>query len=238
MNNTKNTFWIEYQFSFLEATDRKDLVFTINIDKETLQIQTPEKSHETQWSKLSFYKCSNCPLNTEKHENCPIAYNLSALFDEFQNVYSTEKVKITVKTEERVYSKESTVQQGLRSIFGIFMAASGCPNMNVLKSMVRFHLPFASVEETIYRHVSNYLLSQYYAFLEGKKVDFSFEELKKQNKLVDEVNCGMCKRFENVGEGDVARNALTILNVGGLMLNMELESGVDSLKYLFQNKNN
>ena len=237
MNNTKNTFWIEYQFSFLEATDRKDLVFTINIDKETLQIQTPEKSHETQWSKLSFYKCSNCPLNTENHKNCPIAYNLSALFDEFQNVYSTEKVKITVKTEERVYSKESTVQQGLRSIFGIFMAASGCPNMNVLKSMVRFHLPFASVEETIYRHVSNYLLSQYYAFLEGKKVDFSFEELKKQNKLVDEVNCGMCKRFENVGEGDVARNALTILNVGGLMLNMELESGVDSLKYLFQNKN-
>ena len=238
MNNTENTFWIEYQFSFLEAKDRKDMVFTINIDKETLQIQTPEKSHETQWSKLSFYKCSNCPLNTEKHENCPIAYNLSALFDEFQNVYSTEKVKITVKTEERVYSKESTVQQGLRSIFGIFMAASGCPNMNVLKSMVRFHLPFASVEETIYRHVSNYLLSQYYAFLEGKKVDFSFEELKKQNKLVDEVNCGMCKRFENVGEGDVARNALTILNVGGLMLNMELESGVDSLKYLFQNKNN
>ena len=237
MNNTENTFWIEYQFSFLEAKDRKDMVFTINIDKETLQIQTPEKSHETQWSKLSFYKCSNCPLNTEKHENCPIAYNLSALFDEFQNVYSTEKVKITVKTEERVYSKESTVQQGLRSIFGIFMAASGCPNMNVLKSMVRFHLPFASVEETIYRHVSNYLLSQYYAFLEGKKVDFSFEELKKQNKLVDEVNCGMCKRFENVGEGDVARNALTILNVGGLMLNMELESGVDSLKYLFQNKN-
>ena len=46
-------------------------------------------------------------------------------------------------------------------------------------------------------------------------------------------NSGMCKRFENVGEGDVARNALTILNVGGLMLNMELESGVDSLKYLF-----
>jgi hypothetical protein len=109
--------------------------------------------------------------------------------------------------------------------------------MQVLKSMVRFHLPFASVEETIYRHVSNYLLSQYYAFLDGKKADFSFEELKKQNKLVDDVNCGMCKRFENVGEGDVARNALTILNVGGLMLNMELESGVDSLKYLFNTDN-
>ena len=44
MNNTENTFWIEYQFSFLEAKDRKDMVFTINIDKETLQIQTPEKS--------------------------------------------------------------------------------------------------------------------------------------------------------------------------------------------------
>lgn len=230
--NTENTFWIKYQFTFLES-EREDIIFTITIDKETMEIQTPENSHETQWSKLSFYKCSNCPLNNDVDKNCPIAYKLSALFEAFQNVYSTEKAKITVDTKERTYSKETTVQQGLRSIFGIFMAASGCPNMTILKSMVRFHLPFASVEETIYRHVSNYLLSQYYAFLQDEKVDLSFEELKKQNKLVDEVNCGMCKRFENVGEGDVARNALTILNVGGLMLNMELESGVDSLKYLF-----
>lgn len=234
--NTEKTFWIEYNFHFLES-NRDDIIFTINIDKETMQIQTPETSCETQWSKLSFYKCSSCPLDSETHKNCPIAYNLSALFQAFQNVYSTEKAKITVTTEERTYSKETTIQQGLRSIFGIFMAASGCPNMQVLKSMVRFHLPFASVEETIYRHASNYLLSQYYAFLDGKKADFSFEELKKQNKLVDDVNCGMCKRFENVGEGDVARNALTILNVGGLMLNMELESGVDSLKYLFNTDN-
>lgn len=231
--NTENKFWIKYQFLFPESSAKENITFTVNINKETMLIQTPETSHETEWSKLSFYKCSCCPLDTETHKNCPIAYNLSALFNAFQNVSSTENAKITVTTEERVYSKETTVQQGLRSIFGIFMAASGCPNMKILKSMVRFHLPFASVEETIYRHVSNYLLSQYYAFLEGKKVDFSFEELKRQNKLVDEVNCGMCKRFENVGEGDVARNALTILNVGGLMLNMELESEVDSLKYLF-----
>lgn len=231
--NTENKFWIKYQFLFPESSAKENITFTVNINKETMLIQTPETSHETEWSKLSFYKCSCCPLDIETHKNCPIAYNLSALFNAFQNVNSTENAKITVTTEERVYSKETTVQQGLRSIFGIFMAASGCPNMKILKSMVRFHLPFASVEETIYRHVSNYLLSQYYAFLEGKKVDFSFEELKRQNKLVDEVNCGMCKRFENVGEGDVARNALTILNVGGLMLNMELESEVDSLKYLF-----
>ena len=35
--------------------------------------------------------------------------------------------------------------------------------MESLKPMVRFHLPFATVEETVFRSVSTYLLSQYLA---------------------------------------------------------------------------
>lgn len=231
-----SAFWIEYRFKLLDHKEKEDIVFTVYINKDTLIAYPPESSKESEWTKLTFNQCKDCPLDAVKYKNCPIAYNLSGLFGAFQNVYSIEKAKITVTVEERIYQKETTVQQGLRSIFGIYMAASGCPCMTVLKSMVRFHLPFASIEETVYRHVSNYLLSQYYEYIDGKKVDFAFEELKKKNQLVDAVNYGMCKRIENVGEGDVARNALTILNVGGLMVNMELESRVDSLKYLFQNK--
>ena len=37
------------------------------------------------------------------------------------------------------------------------MALSGCPVLEQLKPMARFHLPFASVEETIYRAASMYL---------------------------------------------------------------------------------
>ena len=61
------------------------------------------------------------------------------------------------------------------------------------------------------------------------------QELIKKNKFVDEVNHGICRRIENINEGDANKNALTILNIAGLMVNLELENRLDSLKYLFKN---
>lgn len=230
-----DTIWIEYDFRLIDRPDSDNLKFTVTLDRESLIAYSPTGARESEWTKLDFNKCSICPLDSKKVKNCPIAYNLSGLFEAFKYVYSIEKADITVRVQERSYHKQDTIQQGLRSIFGIYMAASGCPHMNVLKPMVRFHLPFASIEETVYRHVSNYLLGQYYDFIDGKKPDFIFEELKRKNECVDSVNHGICKRIENVNEGDATKNALTILNVAGLMVNMELESKLDSLKYLFRN---
>lgn len=230
----KNSIWIEYHFKLVDRPELKELVFTVVLDKETLIAYSPEGSCESEWTRLGFNKCDICPLDEKEVRNCPIAYNLSGLFIAFKDVYSIEKADITVNTEDRSYFKHDTIQQGLRSIFGIYMASSGCPHMSVLKPMVRFHLPFASIEETVYRHVSNYLLGQYYDFMEKSEADFLFQELKKKNEAVDSVNHGICKRIENVNEGDATKNALTILNVAGLMVNLELESKLDSLKYLYK----
>ncbi len=231
----QNNFWIEYCFKFLDRADIPDLKFTVYINKETLIALPPEGCKHSEWTGLKFNKCDICPLNESENRDCPIAYNLSGLFEHFSDVLSIEKVEITVNVLERSYYRKDTIQQGLRSIFGIYMAASGCPHMNVLKPMVKFHLPFASIEETVYRHVSNYLLGQYYDNIDGKKADFVFEELIKKNKFVDEVNHGICRRIENINEGDANKNALTILNIAGLMVNLELENRLDSLKYLFKN---
>lgn len=57
-------------------------------------------------------------------------------------------------TEERTYSKDTLLQQGLASLLGIVMTTSGCPVLEPLKPMVRFHLPFATLTETVYRMVS------------------------------------------------------------------------------------
>ena len=75
---------------------------------------------------------------------------------------SHEMVTVTVRTDERTFTKETMIQHGLSPLVGIIMTTGGCPIMEHLKPMVRFHLPFASLEETIFRMVSMYLMVQYY----------------------------------------------------------------------------
>ncbi|MCG8571855.1 MAG: hypothetical protein MJB14_17100 [Spirochaetes bacterium] len=228
--NKDDFFWIEYIF---DLKNRDSLSFTVLLDKNNITAIPPENSQDCEWTRLGFHQCEICPLETENVANCPIAYNISGLAEKFNEIYSTETAKITVNVEERTYLKNDSVQQGLRSILGIYLATSGCPHMQILKPMARFHLPFASMEETIYRHVGNYLISQYYQFLEGKKPDINLDELIILNENVDKVNHGICRRIEKINEADANKNALIILNAIGMMLDMELKSKLDSLKYLF-----
>ncbi|OHD20693.1 MAG: hypothetical protein A2086_03190 [Spirochaetes bacterium GWD1_27_9] len=227
-----NYIWIEYNFDF--GNKREPKQFLVLLDKKTLTAVPPEGSQESSWTHLDSHKCEICPLDSNEVKNCPIAYNISGVAYEFAEIYSIEEVKITVNIEERSYFKKDTVQQGLRSILGIYLATSGCPHMAILKPMARFHLPFASMEETLYRQVSNYLLGEYFEFLDGKTPDISLKELSKKNEKIDDVNQGICKRIESITEGDANKNALIILNAIGLMLSLEIQGKFDSLKYLYR----
>jgi len=72
MSDTKRT--IHYKFQF-DKNNEKD--FCIQLDKTTLDlIQDPPKELPP-WTKLSYHKCPNCPLDEKVHEHCPIAVNLA-----------------------------------------------------------------------------------------------------------------------------------------------------------------
>jgi len=110
---------------------------------------------------LRYHQCANCPLDEGAHPHCPIAANISRIVEKFNDLISHDRVNVVVVTDERTYAKDTTVQMGLSPLLGIIMTTSGCPVMEQLKPMVRFHLPFASLEETIFRMVSMYLVAQY-----------------------------------------------------------------------------
>ncbi len=55
---------------------------------------------------------------------------------------------------------ETTAQQAMSSVLGLIMATAGCPWTDRLRPMARFHLPFASDAETLYRSISMFLLSR------------------------------------------------------------------------------
>tara|TARA_B100000686_G_scaffold86198_1_gene93073 strand:- start:90 stop:251 length:162 start_codon:yes stop_codon:yes gene_type:complete len=48
-------------------------------------------------------------------------------------------------TDERCYVEHTTMTEAVSSLLGIYMVTSGCPVMDKLRPMVRFHLPLATV---------------------------------------------------------------------------------------------
>ncbi len=231
-----STIEIIYEFEFM---DGKRMLYPLLLDKATISLIPEHKTPLPFWTELDCSRCSVCSLLKDKSPHCPIAANISDLVEHFKDVRSTEQVRITVITAERTYFKEATIQRGLSSIFGLIMATSGCPIMNFLKPMARYHLPFSTDEETIVRSVSMYLLRQYFIAKRRGSPDLSLERLDKSYSLVQEVNRGICSRIskaiiEGKSRGDAASNAVIILDSFSQLLMMEIEQKLDSLASLFE----
>ncbi|HNY73486.1 MAG TPA: hypothetical protein PLU95_03740 [Syntrophales bacterium] len=213
------------------------VTYPITLDAKTISLITRDERTPASWTELDNCRCSICPLTPDDHPHCPIAVNISRLVEYFQDVRSTDVMKITVTTKERSYFKEAPAQRGLASILGIIMPTSGCPVMNFLKPMARFHLPFSTSSETIIRSTSIYMLSQYFVAKRGGKPDIALEKLNRAYSDVQQVNEGICNRIVKVvknKDAEATSNAIVILDTFSQLLGMEIDDKLDSLAYLFE----
>lgn len=221
---------ISYLFRFRE---RESFHYEIAIDDTTLAYIPKKNATKPDWAKLEFHSCGQCPLKKERDVYCPIAANLSELITSFGNAKSYEKVSVVVHTQERTYFKDTDVQTGLLSMFGLIMASSDCPTMSFLRPLVKFHLPFATPEETLFRIVSMYFLRHYFSKKEKQNFDNILDELKGHYQVVGEVNRSMLQRIRQVGCGDADKNAIVGLDLFVQMFSFEYAEKLDSLAYLF-----
>ena len=139
-----------------------------------------------------------------------------------------------MKAPERTYEEDTRLQQGLSSIVGLYMVTSNCPIMDQLRPMVRFHLPFATSEETLYRAVSMYLTKQYFAMRRGETPDWELEKLAQIYSAISVVNAGMSRRLRQASTKDANVNALIILSAFGDTVGVSLKDGVGNIEYLFK----
>jgi len=160
--------------------------------------------------------------------------NLAAVVETFKDAVSFESTTVKVETAERVYEKRTTLQKGLSSIIGIYMVTSDCPVMDPLRPMVRFHLPFASVDETIYRAVAMYLVAQYFRMRNGKTPDWELARLADIYRDVATVNAGMIDRLRHASTEDASVNALAILSTQGGMVPVYVEDRLADMEHLFR----
>jgi hypothetical protein len=208
-------FKMIYAYKF---TDGPIIKFDLLLDEGTLEFIPGEHLSFQDWALLGYHRCAICPLDERKHRYCPVAANFSNISEKFTNFASHDRVSVVVLVEERTYQKDTTVQMGLSPLLGIIMATSGCPILNQLKPMVRFHLPFASLDETIFRMVSMHLVAQYLRMQEGRSADWSLNGLVRIYEEVEAVNRDFVDRLLGAARNDVNVNALVNLDAFAKMV--------------------
>jgi uncharacterized protein DUF6901 len=202
-------FKIVFAYRFENGSTIK---FDLLLDNKTLAL-VPEKHQDLpEWTLLGYCQCSICPLEAAAHPRCPVAANFSGIVEKFKTFTSHDRVSVAVIVEERTYSKSTTVQMG------VIMTTSGCPILEQLKPMVRFHLPFASLEETIFRMVSMHLVAQYLRKQAGKTAEWSLDGLTRIYAEVGEVNRDFADRMVGASKNDVNVNALVNLDAFAKMV--------------------
>ena len=231
MSHESKTMNIKYHYLFDNNTKK---TFDLVIDKKTLTLVTNEKDSYPPWTELGVHQCPVCPLDTKEHKHCPVAKNLVEVIEFFSKLQSIERVKINIETPERNYSKETDLQTASGSLIGIYMVTSNCPIMNKLSPMVRFHLPFPSLEETQYRSISMYLLSQYFAKKHNLTPDWKMEKLPEILNNIKKVNISFCKRLKEVKIEDSSLNAIIKLDNSAQYVNFSLmEQMLEEIEELF-----
>jgi len=130
----------------------------------------------------------------------------------FHEHNSYDDVTVEVIDSRRQYLKDTSLQDGLGSLVGIIMVTAGCPVLAPLRPMVRYHLPFATLEETEFRMISMYLVAQYLRQKDGKEPDWSLEGLQEIYDRVRDVNQCFAKRIRSASKNDAGVNAIIILD--------------------------
>ena len=230
MQNQDEIIYFNYFFRF----DHSEEQFSITLNLNDLRIINVDNTNKPKWTRLEYKKCSNCKLKENEHPYCPVALNFSDIIPSFRNYVSYDRVYVRVETADRNYEKDTTVQQGLSSLLGIIMVTSGCPTMQILRPMVRFHLPFATIEETIFRSASSYLLAQYFRLKNGEKPDWNMENLLKGYEEIQLVNVGITNRLRNISKMDANTNAVIVLDVFAKEMPYSIFEGLKNLQYLYE----
>lgn len=154
------------------------------------------------WTRLEHQQCSNCPLSRDNFSHCPAAVDLHRVIEDFQGLPAFKKAQVWVRTPEREYSKQVSLEEGLRALLGVIMATSACPVLGKLRPMAQNHLPFANNQEFALRTVSLYLTRQYFNFREGRHADWELKGLVRMFQQLQLVNQAFWQRIHDTCEGD------------------------------------
>lgn len=221
---------IIYRFVMKDGREER---IEVHLDGVALEILDPLPDDLPTWTRINFYQCPHCPLDVNTHPHCLVAGRLVEMIEPMRHLLSYEEIVVDVELPQRRVSRITSAQKGVSSLMGLIMATSGCPHLHFLKPMAHFHLPLASVQETVYRTVSSYLLAQYFLHKAGKKADLELAGLKEIYRNIKIINETMAKRLRSVSEKDMPINSLVILDIFAEAVPFAIDESLEELRPLF-----
>lgn len=224
---------MEVAYRFLFDGGREEH-FTLQFDADDLSLQSGLGDQmEKPWMALSNHQCEGCTLNEREHPLCPVAANLAGMVSPFRDDLSYTEVEVEVLFRERKISKRCDLQQGIRSMMGLVMATSGCPLLDKLRPMAYLHQPFATMEETLFRSLSSYLVAQFLRLTREESYQFELEGVRQLFHDITQTNERFAKRIQSIGGRDANINALLGLDatvkIGGMSMDEEWLKKIEPL---------
>jgi len=233
---------LRYRFALTDGTERR---FEVTLDPRTLQLRSahegdnvprpagtvdtaPEPSFASEappaWTSLENEQCPNCPLRREDSPHCPVALAVDPVIAAFHDSISHHQALITIETPARSFQKQATLQAGISGVVGLLMSTAGCPILDKLRPMVRTHLPFATLPETMYRAMGMYLLAQYLIAERGGTPNWDLKGLSEVYAEVRKVNKAFLRRLRTLKIEDASLNAIVNLDVFATFTTMTLDA--------------
>lgn len=230
----EETFDIRYRFTLPDGVVRENL---LRIDAGTLELrQDKAATPPPEWAALGVHQCPHCPLTADQHPYCPVAVNIWNAVAPFGPMISHQMIRVEIAVEHREIASDISAQRAISSYMGLVVATSACPRTAFLKPMARFHLPLASLEETIWRVVSAYLIAQHFLRQDGVPVESDFSGLNAIYEDLMVMNQSMAKRLRKAVSmsNDAGINALVILDTFAQTVPLCVDGRLDSLRPLFE----
>ena len=224
---------IQYHLTLNDDNDRYERFF-VTFDTDTMETIGEPKDDLPDWTALSFHRCDNCTLDPSQHEHCPAAVNMVDIVERLDGVQTFHKVTVQVVTEERIYAQRTEAQIAISSLLGLLLATSGCPHTAFFKPLARFHLPFSTIEETLHRATSSYLLGQFFRKQEGFTSELAFDSLIEIYRQQEIVNSCMVDRLRSARLLNGSVNALILLDLFTKTMPDAIESSLEELRHLYQ----
>jgi len=214
---------ITYTFHFGSGSGRR---IGLRFEAERFDLIVEENAPPPAWAALAFARCDHCPLSGPAW--CPFARVLAPLVPVFLDFYSYDDAVVEVVTARRTVVAKGALQQGTASLIGLVGATSGCPHLDFYRPMARFHLPFASEEETLVRLFSFHLLA-----CEVRGEPLRLGGLESALAAAARVNRAMADRLRAGLPRDAMVNGLIILDTFAQAATYVMAKKLAELAYLF-----
>ncbi len=229
-DKNQNTFEILYR---IQCDDDSTYEFPVVLNTRTLERIHDVPETPPDWARIGLWEPGVCELDPNRHQYCPLALAVSGMVEQFRELLSYTEVTATVETPQRIMVKRTTVQRALSSLIGLLMATSGCPSMAFLKPLARFHMPFATREETIFRVVGAYLFGQYLLHHRGLPHDMNLDKLRESYARVHAINISLARQLRDVPGGDANVNAVVLLDLFAQEFPPAIDEHMAEMAYLF-----